>query len=69
MGAVSAAGLASAIASGRALANTQNPPTPQTATNPNGKFSGKVVLSGISFEEGSKFIPIQRMDVTSGMLD
>jgi NADP-dependent 3-hydroxy acid dehydrogenase YdfG len=44
MGAVGAAGLASAIASGRALANTQNPPAPATATNRNGKFSGKVVL-------------------------
>lgn len=44
MGAVGAAGLASAIASGKALANTQNPPAPQTETHPNGKFSGKVVL-------------------------
>jgi NAD(P)-dependent dehydrogenase (short-subunit alcohol dehydrogenase family) len=44
MGAVGAAGLASAIASGRAFANTQKPPTPETTTHPKGKFSGKVVL-------------------------
>jgi NAD(P)-dependent dehydrogenase (short-subunit alcohol dehydrogenase family) len=44
MGAVGAAGLASAIASGKALANTKTPPAPETTTQPNGKFSGKVVL-------------------------
>ena len=43
-GAVSAAGVASALISGRAIANTQTPPAPQTATHPNGKFAGKVVL-------------------------
>ena len=43
-GAVSAAGLASAFISGKAIANTQTPPAPQTATHPNGKFAGKVVL-------------------------
>ncbi|MBD2033933.1 SDR family oxidoreductase [Leptolyngbya sp. FACHB-321] len=44
IGVVGAAGLASAIASGKALANTQKPPASETATHPKGKFSGKVVL-------------------------
>ncbi|MBE9170337.1 glucose 1-dehydrogenase [Pleurocapsales cyanobacterium LEGE 06147] len=43
-GVVSAAGLVSAFASSRAISNTQTPPAPQTTTNPNGKFAGKVVL-------------------------
>jgi NAD(P)-dependent dehydrogenase (short-subunit alcohol dehydrogenase family) len=42
--AVGATGLAGAIASSKVLANTQNPPVPETTTNLNGKFAGKVVL-------------------------
>jgi NAD(P)-dependent dehydrogenase (short-subunit alcohol dehydrogenase family) len=41
---VGATGLAATIASSKVLANTQNPPVPETTTNLNGKFAGKVVL-------------------------
>jgi 2-polyprenyl-6-methoxyphenol hydroxylase-like FAD-dependent oxidoreductase len=37
-----AAGLTTAIAT--AQANTQNPPVPETQTNPEGRFANKVVL-------------------------
>lgn len=43
-GAIGVAGLATAIATQTAQANTQNPPEPQASINPNGRFAGKVVL-------------------------
>ncbi|MBE9108157.1 SDR family oxidoreductase [Nodosilinea sp. LEGE 07298] len=43
-GAVGIAGFAAAIATQSAQANTQDPPEPQTSVNPNGRFTGQVVL-------------------------
>jgi NAD(P)-dependent dehydrogenase (short-subunit alcohol dehydrogenase family) len=43
-GAIAAAGAATAIATKNAQANTQKPVIAQAATNPNGRFAGKVVL-------------------------
>lgn len=43
-GAIGIAGFAAAIATQTAQANTQTPPEPQASVNPNGRFTGKVVL-------------------------
>lgn len=43
-GATGVAGLATALATQTAQANTQTPPEPQANINPNGRFAGKVVL-------------------------
>lgn len=44
LGGAAIAGLTTAVMSGKAQANTQTPPEPAAAINPNGKFAGKVVL-------------------------
>jgi len=43
-GVIGAAGFATAIATQKAEANTQNPPEPQAVVNPSGRFAEKVVL-------------------------
>lgn len=43
-GVIGAAGFATAIATQKAEANTQNPPEPQAVVNPSGRFADKVVL-------------------------
>jgi NAD(P)-dependent dehydrogenase (short-subunit alcohol dehydrogenase family) len=44
LGGASVAGVTATVFAGRAQANTQKAPAPQTTVNPKGKFAGKVVL-------------------------
>jgi NAD(P)-dependent dehydrogenase (short-subunit alcohol dehydrogenase family) len=73
---VGVAGIAGAAITQQVQANTQKPPSPATQTNSNGRFAGGVDTPmlrkvreqrGMSFEEGSKAIPIGRTNTVEEM--